>query len=346
MNLRQLVLAGTMGIGPMLWLSCGSPKLAQPPAEKQTAGKERKETAAAPHVEKPEEARFPPASLTPAERESAIRSAQLKKLLDFYSAPISFYGKVVDENGLPIGGARIKLVVADKPLTDGTDHERLSHSNGLFELTTTGADVGVWVSKEGYYSTAESKGYFEYGFGYRQTNPTPDKPAMFVLRKMGETEKLVHLSKSIRVLKDGTPVEVDLITGQIVLTGKGHIRLEAWTANHGLDPNKNESYNWKARVSIPGGGWVERTGEYDFQAPDSGYTAKIEAGMTKDATRWSESFQRHFFAKLENGSFARLKIELKTGGDHFYILESFTNPMPGSRNLEFDPKNAVEIGRR
>lgn len=265
---------------------------------------------------------------------------------DMFTAPISFYGKVVDEAGVPIGGASIKLMAADKPWEKSSGYETTSDGQGLFSLTgAKGAALSVDVRKDGFYSLAGSKGRFVFG-GVRSRNdpqnPTPETPAIFVLRKMGDTEPLVQVPlRTIKVPKGGQPVEISLVTGTTTTNGRGELIIECWTFNAGLDPNLNEHYAWRSRVSIPGGGLVERKGGVEFEAPASGYVSSVEIDMPASAERWKRKFEKQFFAKLRDGTFARLSLELNTSGDHFIALESYLNPIPGHRNLEFDPAKTI-----
>ena len=50
---------------------------------------------------------------------------------------------------------------------------------------------------------------------------------------------------------------------------------------------------------------------------------------------------KQFFVRLADNRYARINFQMITGGDHFIVLESFLNPTPGNRNLEFDPQKAV-----
>lgn len=58
------------------------------------------------------------------------------------------------------------------------------------------------------------------------------------------------------------------------------------------------------------------------------------------AERWRPSMAKHFFIRLGDNRYARINFEMVAGGDHFIVLESFLNPTPGNRNLEFDSATA------
>jgi hypothetical protein len=268
----------------------------------------------------------------------------VKRFRDAYLTPISFYGKVVDERDNPIEGATVKLNAADKPWQNSSEYDRTSDAEGLFSITgIRGAGLAVFVSKAGYYPTAESRRGFTYGAPRGKGDgeiPTPDAPAIFVLHKMGETAPLVHQrAKDFPIDGKGTPVDVNLSIGAQGHSNGEQIRVEVWSD----DPTYGARgpYGWKARVSVPGGGLVERKGQFDFEAPNDGYVPAFEISMAPNADRWRDGFERQFFAKLADGRFARIKLDLATSG-LFFRLESYLNPTLGSQNLEFDPTKEVK----
>ncbi len=274
-------------------------------------------------------------------------AAEMEIYRKAFSTPISFYGKVVDEKGNPVEGVTVELDAADKPWGNSTKYQRVTDAQGFFSIAgIQGARLAVFISKPGYYPTAESRRGFSYG-GVKNdddgTIPTHGAPAIFVLRKMGETVPLVHLeTKSVRVVEEGTPVEVDLATGAQNRGGNGSVQVEVWSDNPTY--GAQGPYGWRARVTVPGGGVIQRTGEFDFEAPADGYSSEFETTMAQNAEHWRNGFERQFFARLPDGRFARFTINLKTGG-LFFTLESFVNPTPGSRNLEFDPAKIVGVKR-
>jgi len=270
----------------------------------------------------------------------------IKKVMDAYSAPITFDGKVVDESGAPVGGASIKMMANDKPLANSSVYQKTSDSQGLFSLHgAKGAALSISVSKAGYYSTAATKGRFVYG-GVRgdddPINPTTSNPSIFILRKRGEAEPLFAVDRDVVVPKNGQPIEISLRTGRTVRAGQGDMVVECWTSNEGIDPNQNERFDWRMRLTIPNGGLTERDGEFAFIAPEAGYRPSEEIDMPKDAETWKSAFQQEYFLKTGTGSFARINLRLSAGGGHFVTVRAHLNPTPGSRNLEFDPAKAIE----
>jgi hypothetical protein len=99
-------------------------------------------------------------------------------------------------------------------------------------------------------------------------------------------------------------------------------------------PNEHVEYPWRCRITVPGGSLIERTDGLDFQAPSEGYEETIELEPQKE--RWRRTVEKEYFIVLSGGSYARIEFLLQTHGEHFIVLESFVNPLPGDRNLEFD----------
>lgn len=292
----------------------------------------------------------PPVGVSGAPSDSDKR--YLNSVASLYARPLSFYGKVVDERGKPVEGASVRYSINNNPdpTKSGTRGELRSDPNGDFAISDRGLGIYIEVSKEGYHrmpngeNAPASQGTFANHEKRSDTTapmPTANDRALFVLRKAGEAAPLVHVRKtSIRVPKDGTPTEIDLSTGKVVAAGAGNLRVEVWTLDQGINPNRGLPYDWECRVSVLDGGLMERTEQFAFEAPKNGYRTSFEAGMAKDAARWRDGTERDFFVRLADGRFARVSLGVITGGDHFIVFESWVNPKPGDRNLEFNPKQA------
>jgi len=100
--------------------------------------------------------------------------------------PIEFYGKVVDENGLPVQGATVEFSCVVYP-EDEFRTNTLTGANGMFALNNvTGAVMFVHANKDGY---EEMKGTnqnrFEYYSipGFEGFRSDPYNPVVFHLQK-------------------------------------------------------------------------------------------------------------------------------------------------------------------
>ena len=259
--------------------------------------------------------------------------------LGMLGTPISFYGKVFDDKGVPVSGAHITYQAANQldPNASNPKYTGTSDDYGNFTVSGLhGALLYVDVSKDGYYRTPPFDGHrgsydgFTYA-GVRSKDsvppPTGDNPAIFVLRKKRNGIALIHLGRSISVQKDGTPIEVDLESNKHLLQD---LKVECWTEDQTKDARGH--YPWHCQVSVPGGGLANRDGEFDFEAPEEGYVPSEEIAPPKD--RWSPQVQRQYFVKTMDGHYARVTVDMVAGGDHFVTVESYFNPTPGDRNLE------------
>ena len=278
-----------------------------------------------------------------------LAQTPLGKLLIIYNTPIKFYGKVIDQHDNPVPYAEIKYNVADKFLAPGSKYESSTDKHGYFSIKRVrGAGIYIEVSKHGYYRTPATDGKIgsyasiRYAEAMRDNKdlpiPTKDSPTVFTLRKMGETESLIYIERSsVRIPKDGTPVMINLRTGKATKSGSGELKVECWTE----DQNKDEKrqYPWHCRVSVPGGGLVKREGEFNFEAPVEGYQPFDEIKPPEE--RWASNAERQYFVKTADNRYARIEIRIRTGGDHFVVIQSYLNPQPGSRNLEYDPAKRI-----
>jgi len=287
------------------------------------------------------------------------KKAVIKQIEGAFSAPIAFYGRVIDQNGDPVAGASVGYSPVDNFISSNTHYTGASDAGGYFSIENIkGIALSVGVEKQGYYPVSDkydkspsSSATFAYGMGpdsYRQSPPTKDKPAIFVLQKKGETVPLVHVSsRQIDVPKTGQPLSIDLATGK---TAQGSLQVASWMGES-IDPRRynQRRFDWRYQLSIPGGGLIERKGQFDFEAPSDGYQPAIEINMPANAEKWASQPTKEYFAKLADGRYARFSINFYPGAlnghpedRNMVVLESYVNPKPGSRNLELDPAKVVK----
>lgn len=270
------------------------------------------------------------------------KQEQEKVFLSAFNTPINFWGKVIDQNGNPVEGAEIIFCANDKYWEPGSKYHTKSDQNGLFSITgVKGINLSVGIQKAGYYRNPESYGAISYVTRDPKERPVPtvDNPAIFVLRKMGDTVPLVRVTeRTVRVPKSGAPVGVSLATGQTMSSTQGGLTVECWTDDQ--SKNAQEQYNWHCRLTVPGGGLIECSDQYTFEAPAGGYKSSVE--LTPSHEKWSARAEQQYYVKLPDDRYARISFKIRTGGEHYFVIESYLNPNPGNRNLEFDPAKAVK----
>jgi hypothetical protein len=260
-------------------------------------------------------------------------NAYEQAVLAEWQAPIEFYGKVVDESSNAVAGASVRFSWTDMTAEDGASTSATnSDTAGLFSLQgKRGRSLTVWVSQDGYFSSGGGQQTFLYASFDAKFNPDPWSPVIFSLRKKGQAEPLVALKRNYGIPRDGTPFAIDLVSGQAAKGENGNLVVQCWTEDQGKA--RGQKYDWRCRVTIPGGGIVTTSDEFAFLAPESSYQQTAEITMPADRPDWKSDVDLKFFYRLADGRYGRMTFSMIAGGQHFCMIDSFLNPS-GSRNLE------------
>jgi len=272
-------------------------------------------------------------------------AGSIATLARVFGQSIEFYGRVVDLEGNPVANAKITYSAFNRFFENSPAQTTVTDKKGYFRINDIqGGNIYVRVSKDGYYKIEESERRFANDFA-----DDPSDPAILKLRKHGEAEPLVKFGEKWgrpwSIPRNGTAVGFDLVSGKVVSASEGHIIVRAWspdtkpTARQGGKP-----YAWKFEISAPRGGFIERTDQFEFIAPQSGYVETLIFEMPANSERWSAlGAEEEVFAKLKDDNYARIYFRYRPSsnnkGDSF-SLEAYTNPS-GSRNLEYDPSLEV-----
>ena len=267
------------------------------------------------------------------------KSPTVAKMLSLWQAPIEFYGKVIDEHSNAVAGADVTFRCAEAPSSNGNRSSiATSSTDGLFSLHgQRGPSLQVFISKDGYYSSHGGQWAFTYALGPEPIAPDPQNPVIFKLKEKGERVSLIHFPKGgLRAMADfllasnGTPTEVSLRTGRLTPAGQGDFRV--FFRPGSLVPGFSSRITWDCQVMVPGGGLIETSDEFPFQAPESGYHESDK--VTIGNTNWTASVDKLYYVSLHEGTFGRIRLNIRAiPGRAFFGMESFLNPT-GSRNLE------------
>jgi hypothetical protein len=268
-----------------------------------------------------------------AARMDAIFAAENARSLDFY-------GKVVDQFGHPIPGVQAKgsilLVVspissANKEVVAETD------AGGRFEFVGFhGANFGVLLEKPGYESNGKSNS---------SPNGRSDRnnPVIFTLWKTQGAQPMVHTQLDSRVPYDGRMAAFDIFSGLKTNTGDLQVTL---TRNPVQVHRGGDPFDWVVKIHLVGGGLVETSAAYPYEAPNSGYQPTVDLSMTKNAPDWTQRLTKTYYIRTANGDYGRVNIDLTTDSERpqgtGISIETWLNPTPGSRNLEFDRDKAIK----
>jgi len=205
--------------------------------------------------------------------------------------------------------------------------------NGGFSIQNiSGKLLRVTVSKEGYYSYQPNGAFFYYAGENQNFVPDASRPVVFYLREKGAGTNLIHYDKSFSLSRDGTPILIDLPSGTVVSSGGDSLKVEGWTYDN--QKKEGSKYDWKCRVSVPGGGLQTNDEEFPFLAPESDYVVEdiIDMPVT-NTVQWSYIVRRQYYVRTADGNFGRMIFTMVAGGGNFCEINLYFNPS-GSRNLE------------
>lgn len=253
-----------------------------------------------------------------------------------WKQPISFYGKVVDENEQPVSGASVVFKWNDLSASGTSSAEASSAGDGLFSLRgQLGKRLYVQIAKDGYYNYPSNPVAFEYANPADGLfTPDPNHPVVFHLRRKGAGGDLLSSQQGF---KDYLGVAMPLDTTSVRVN-----LLERKTDDHGqllMSQSKppyqkwKEADRWSFRIEIPGGGLVEQLEEFPFHAPESGYQSVVQFDFQRGSTNWTTSLQRDFYIKFGTPPlYGRLHLDTMIemqGARLTYVVNT-----QGARNLE------------
>ena len=120
----------------------------------------------------------------------------------------------VDEGNNVVVGAQVDFQCNDLSSTGTSFYHTQSDVNGAFSIKNLkGKLLSVNVSKTGYYSYSPHGEYFYYAGQNQNFVPDAGNPVVFRLRKRGEGVALFHFHTNFSIRKDGTPLSINLATG-------------------------------------------------------------------------------------------------------------------------------------
>ena len=269
------------------------------------------------------------------------------------SNEIVFYGQVLDLEGNPIPNAEVKYSSLnsgnfDDVWTKGGSYKNLfTDSEGKFEIREIGGCLYVRCYHKDYYAchnrAESSQRNFGYGFqGGDDPAWEPQKPAVFRLRKKGVCEPLYYSCSSvigkgqewIEIPREG--ITINLANGKIEDSGTS-IYI-SYKSSKSDDFPKN--YAWGHTLSIPGGGFVKKEGDFNFIAPESGYKEEVEIGYSQNEEGWSRLKTCHYFVVFPNGLCGIFEI-VASGKSGKIMFQTLINPNPDSRNLEYEYEKQI-----
>jgi hypothetical protein len=254
-----------------------------------------------------------------------------------WKSTIIYYGKVIDEDGNPIQGANVSYNAS--ALDNAFNQAQItgtvtSDDRGIFKIDgINGYTLMFQVSHSDYYSYPDNSTGFSKGSLPRKGyfSDTEDKAEIFRMHRKGNSVPLVHRRGGADV-----PVNAGLATvnfyGEQDRQVMGTLQIQARG-----DTPKNWSptpYDWSVQLTVPNGGLVESTNQFDFLAPNTGYQSVIEIHMDKTQPVWSDTVVKTYFVKIATG-YLRMGIRMRAKTPLYVSVDYYYNP-DGSTNLESD----------
>jgi hypothetical protein len=252
-----------------------------------------------------------------------------------WKRPMNFYGKVIDENNQPVGGAHVhyEWTTIGTP-GNGAEADALSDGDGLFSLTGQhGKGLGVRVEKDGYYTVDGGLGDLNFEYANPSSpywyEPDSNSPVIFHLHKKGEGTTLVSKIVEIPNHNHYAQAQINLMTGFIRPDGNLTITYDTSKFLPGAQP-----FPWTFTLSMSEGGLIETNDQFPFEAPTSGYIPSItisednlERGIWQGGVR-----KTYYFYLPGTNTYGRMTVEASASLaiEFNYVY----NPAPGERYLE------------
>lgn len=258
-----------------------------------------------------------------------------------WKMPISFYGRVIDQDDQPIPDAGVQFVWNDTSPRGTSKAETTSDTTGRFSLLNQkGKGLSVYVTKDGYHTSGGKGGQgFEYAAFFEGIyhRPDPANPVTFRLVKKLDAEPLIARRVAERTTYD-RPSYYDLERGALTQQPPAGAALKL-TFERSESP-QGQPFDWKWKVEAVNGALVETKDEFAQVAPEEGYMPAWETSQAANAQSFRKNGQAKFYVRTTDNRFAMVNVELahpnlRSVGPRLTV-NSFLNPS-GSRNLEYDP---------
>src|SRR5438874_10348983 len=195
-NLLWVLFASIVAAMAILWLGLRAPLSARvPKTSVRTQASVPLTTSSQSNVEEATPGRqIPGGTYEPSDpRWKEVHAKDLVNQAWEWRMPINFFGRVVDEKGQPISGAKIELSWTNLSQAGSSEAETKTDAEGYFSLLNKkGRHLQVRVSKDGYYTPKQQQISFDYAAFWEANyhEPDPHNPVLFHLRKKHQGDVL------------------------------------------------------------------------------------------------------------------------------------------------------------
>lgn len=270
-----------------------------------------------------------------------------------WRTPIQFYGKVIDEQNLPVVGAEVEFSwsgTSEKYGGDGVGHRTMtSDANGLFVINgIEGKGMSVRVRKDGYHSRRTwNGGSFEYsGFWAKEfIEPDRNEPVVFQLVKRPVAEPTLRVRQRSLPKPPVWETRIDFLAQPAESTAGGDIVLKLTRPSN---PGYQNPFDWQLKIEGVSGAEISISeDEFMLRAPDEGYQ-KAVAKEYKQVRGNSIETVKFYVRNKARKLYAAVSVEVTpyypnhaTKEDTAcFIVTATVNPND-SPNVEYDPEKDI-----
>lgn len=259
------------------------------------------------------------------------RLEKLGSLIRIAQAPVEFYGKIVDQDGVPIPGVCVVWSVgkagyfASQPDTRG---ESFSDSVGMFSVSNQrGRALQIdSMKKEGYRESKGGSKSFSFGDNSDPHIPDPKKPVIFLMIKDNLPKNQFSEEQEIHLIWNGEPNRIKLI---------GQDSMLIVTATRDRNSGQIDGFSWSMDISIAGGKVFELAAGAALLAPVDGYVENIRFGFQANEAGWQAGGDKNVVFKTKDGNYGIVCINFYTnredGRKSLYVKSTIN--LSGHRNL-------------
>ncbi len=277
-------------------------------------------------------------------------SKRVMTAADTTNIPIEFWGRVLDQDGNPLEGVHIMASVRQwMPVFPASVGSRfvtnriVTDSMGNFRFNGIRGDSLVLyeIIKDGYVLPERPAPRTIFGYSTsEQYRSNQDQPEVFRMYKLRGAEPTISYdSLRYRAVTDsGGPIFMNLVTGQYGTEPDptADLQISVKRTMENPQPQDRDELNWAVNIGVRNGGVVVTDDIFLYQAPETGYQARLEVGLRRNVPGDINSAKLKIYVKTRDRLHARLELNysLRPSGEPLGLLyKTCLNPS-GSRNLE------------
>ena len=285
-----------------------------------------------------------------AARDAVERGAEYRAI-NF--APIAVSGSVLDQFDNPLRNVPIEFTIGRSTIASSATEKgtTTTDKNGAFHISGyEGAAIAIVPKLDGFILIPTNNRVIYSAFSmqdplYYRVGGTNRVIRMW---RMRGAEELVRVSKSFRGHPEQMPLHIDLVRGEIVLTGGD---LTITTERPPGNISTKDQARWAITISAVDGGIqkMDKLGfPFTYEAPAEGYSEGVTVEQTPGDRMWATYVEIGVSVMSRHGTvYSRVGIGFSINGEPgepcSMAIHSLSNPN-GSRNWEEDP-NKIETIR-